>query len=102
MIDHRVGAEIETPFLRFRLRRRGDHGQAGKAAGDLDQDRADAACAADYQQRAWIKTLAGRHLEAIEQQFPCGDRRQRQRRGLRKRQRLRLAADDALVDQVKF
>ena len=83
MIDNRMGAEIEAPFLRFRTGRGCHHRQAGKAARELDQDRADTAGAADDQQRACIEALAGHRAEAIEQQFPGGDRRQRQRRGLR-------------------
>ena len=102
MIDHGMGAEIEAPFLRFRPRRGGDHRQAGEPARELDQDRADAAGAADDQQRARIDALAGHRAEAVEQQFPGGDRGQRQRGGLRERKRLRLAADDALIDQMKF
>ena len=38
MIDHRMRPEVEAPFLRFRPRRGGDHGQAGEAARQLDQD----------------------------------------------------------------
>ena len=49
MIDHGVGAEIETPFLRLRPGCGGNHIEAGEAAGELDQDRADAAGAACYQ-----------------------------------------------------
>ncbi len=95
-------AEIEAPFLRFRPRGGGDHRQPGEAARELDQDRADAAGAAGDQQRARIDALARHGAEPVEQQFPGGDRGQRQRGGLRERQRLRLAADDALVDQMKF
>jgi len=42
-------AEIEAPFLRFRPRRRRNHRQPGEAAGELDQDRADAPGAAGDQ-----------------------------------------------------
>ena len=97
-----MGAEIEAPFLRFRPGRRRHHRQAGEAARQLNQDRSDAAGAADDQQRARIDALAGHRAEAVEQQFPGGDRGQRQGRGLRERQCFRLAADDAFVDQMKF
>jgi nitronate monooxygenase len=39
---------------------------------------------------------------AVEQGFPCGDRCERQRRGLGKSERARLVADNALVDEMKF
>ena len=95
-------AEIEAPFLRFRPRRGGNHRQPGEAARELDQDRADAAGAAGDQQRARIDALAGHRAEPVEQQFPGGDRGEGKGGGLRERQRFRLAADDALVDQMEF
>ena len=102
VIDHGMRAEIEAPLLRFRPRRGGDHRQPGEPARELDQDRADAAGAADDQKRARIDALSGHRAEAVEQQLPRRDRGQRQGCGLRERQRLRLAADDALVDQMKL
>ncbi len=95
-------AEIETPFLRFRPRRGGDHRETRQPARELDQDRADAAGAAGDQQRARIDALAGHCAEPVEQQFPGGDRGEGKGCGLRERQRLRLLADDALVDQMEF
>jgi hypothetical protein len=68
----------------------------------LDQDRADAACAAGDQNRARIDAFARYRAEPVEQQFPGGDRSQRQGCGLCKRQRLRLLADDAFIHQMKF
>ena len=88
--------------MRFRPRRGRHDRQAGEAAGELDQDRADAAGSADDQQGTRIDALAGDSAEAVEQQFPGGDRGQRQRRGLGEGQCLRLAADDTLVNQMKF
>src|SRR5262245_15840095 len=85
MIDHGMRAEIETPFLRFRPRRGGDDRKPGEAAGELDQDRADAAGAAGDQQRARIDALAGYGAEPVEQQLPGGDRGERQGGGLRER-----------------
>src|SRR4051812_30451972 len=70
--------------------------QAGEL-GDLDADRADAAGAADDEERASLL-----HLHALEVAFPRRDRRQRDRRGLSKVELLRLAADDALVDEVEL
>ncbi len=102
MIDDRVRAEIAAPLLRFRPGRGGDDGQSGEAARELDQDGADAAGAARDQQGARIDALAGHRAEAIKQQFPGGDRGQRQRRRLRERKARRLAPDDAFVDQMKF
>ena len=95
-------AEIEAPFLRLRPRRGGDHGEAGEAARQLHQDRADPAGAAGDQQRARIDALARRRAESVEQQFPGGDRGQRQGCCLRERKTARFAPDDAFVDQMKF
>src|SRR5260370_39925722 len=102
MIDDGVGAEIEAPLLRFRSGRRCDDGEAGEAARKLDQDRADAAGAADDQQRAWIDAFPRRGTEPVEQQFPGGDRGKGKGGGLRKGQRLWVEAYEALIDQVKF
>jgi hypothetical protein len=102
MVDHGMRAEVETPFLRFRPRGGGDDRQPGEAARELDQDRADAPGAAGDQERARVDALTRHGAEPVEQQFPCGDRGQRQRCGLRECERLRLAADDPLIDQMKF
>jgi hypothetical protein len=73
-----MSTEIETPFLRFRARRRGYHGEAGEATRELNQDRADPAGATHDQKRARIDALAGHHTQAVEQQFPGSDRSQGQ------------------------
>ena len=97
-----MGAEIEAPLVQLRPRRRCDDGEAREAARQLDQDRADAAGAADDQQRARVDAFPRHGTEPVEQQFPGGDRGEGKRGGLRERQCLRFAADDALIDQVKF
>jgi len=102
VVDNGIGAKFEAPFLRLRARGGGHHRQSGEAAGKLDQYRADAAGAADDQKRARIDASSRHRAEPVEQQFPGGDRGQRQRRGFRKRQALRLAAYDAFVNQVKL
>ncbi|MGY4351167.1 hypothetical protein ACVWXM_007660 [Bradyrhizobium sp. GM7.3] len=102
VVDHRMRAETEAPFLRLRPRRGREHRQPGEAAGELDQDRANAASAARDQERARIDTLAGHRTEPIEQQFPGGDGGEREGGGLHERQALRLVANDALVDEVEF
>ncbi len=102
VVDHCMRPKVETPFLRFRTRGSGKHCQTRQAARELNQDRADASGAAGDQKRARIDALAGHGAQAVEQQFPGGDRGQRQRRGLREGQRLGLVADDPLIDQVKF
>ena len=83
MIDHGMRAKVEAPFLRLRPRGSGDDRQPGEPACKLDQDRADATSAASDQERARIDALARHGAEPVEQQFPGGDRGQRQRRGLR-------------------
>ena len=102
VIDHRMRAEIEAPFLRLRPRRGRNHGEAGEAARELDQDRADTAGAAGDEKRTRIDALAGDRAEAIEQQFPGGDGGEGKGGCLRERERFRLVADDALVDQMEF
>ncbi|MGY4428835.1 hypothetical protein ACVWWO_001312 [Bradyrhizobium sp. F1.13.1] len=66
VVDHRMRAEIEAPFLRLRSRRGRDNRKAGEAACKLDQDGADTAGAARDQERARINTLAGHRTEPIE------------------------------------
>ena len=89
-------------FCDFRPRRGRNHREPGEAARQLNQNRADATGATRDQQRARIDALAGHRAEAVEQQFPGGDRGEGQGRRLRERKRFRLAADDALVDQMEF
>jgi hypothetical protein len=70
--------------------------QAGDL-GELDADGAHAAGAADDEHAA-----AGLDLQPVEERLPGGDRGERDRGGLGEVELLRLAADDALVHQVKF
>jgi len=101
VVDGVVRAHPQAPVAGFIARRGGDHGQAGQRLGDLDQNRADSAGAADDQQAlAGAFTLAQAH--ALEQQFPGGDRRQRQGRRLGMVEGLGFAADDALIDDVQL
>ena len=100
MIDDRMRAEIETPFLRFRPRSpwRPRSGRWRRAIWIRIEPTPPAP--------PMISSVRGSTLlpaqpRAIEQQFPGGDRGQGKRGGLRERQRFRLAADDALVDQMR-
>ncbi len=68
----------------------------------MNRKRADAARAADDEDRVRCARHRHLHVEAVEQHFPGGQRRQRHRGCLRVAQRLRLVADDALVDELKF
>src|SRR5207249_11200308 len=96
VIDDVVGAELLRPGDRFGPRGGRDHVEAGDFR-ELDADRADAARAADDQDRA-----ARLYFHALDEAFPGGDGGERNRRGLREVERFRLAADDALVDEVQF
>ena len=73
-------------------------------ARELDRDRADAAGAADDQDGSCAAPGTGCLTSSrSNSDFPGGDRRQRQRRPpAAQSERLRLAADDALVDQVEL
>ena len=102
MIQHMVGAEIIGPFLRFRARRSGDHREIGQCAGELDGDRADAAGAANDQDRIGGTGNGIVDLQPVKQCLPGGERGQGQGGGCRIIQRFRLLANDALIDQVKF
>ena len=99
MVDHVVGSQLAHPGLGLGARGGADHREAGQLARQLGHDRADPAGRADDQQGAL--RLVG-DLQPVEQHFPGGDGRQRQRRGLCKRQRGRHAPDDALVHTVQL
>jgi hypothetical protein len=101
MVDDLVCAEVAHPRLCLRTRGGGDDGEARELARELDGDGADAARAADDQERAAVHPLAALHADPIEQQLPGGERGERQRRSLEEGKRLRLVANYALVDQVE-
>ena len=101
MVDHRVRAERQAPGARLGARGGGDHAQLRELARELDQDRADAAGAADDQQRLPGAAVL-RHPQPVEQQLVGGDGGQRQRGGLRVFQALRCERGDAFVDHVQL
>src|SRR5947199_3007837 len=101
MVDDVMRAKLPAPGLRLRPRRGGDDGEPGQCARELNADRADAARAADDQQR-FALAAAARHGEAVEQHLPCGDRGEREGGGGREVERRRFGAYDALVDYMKF
>ncbi|WP_433732433.1 hypothetical protein ACQP2Y_41175 [Actinoplanes sp. CA-051413] len=72
-------AAVEDVLLRLRARRRADDLQVGQPAGELDQDRADAAGRAQDQQGA---RAAGGQAEPVEEGLPGGQGGQRQGGGL--------------------
>ncbi len=101
VIDHRVGPEIEAPFSRFRPRCGGHHRKAGEPPGELDQDRTDAAGAADDQQRPRIDALAGLSSRSNSNSQAVID--VRKSTACTNDSDFGLPApDDALVDQVIF
>ena len=52
MIDGVVGSVLEDPLLGFGARGRGEDGDSGELAGELDEDGADAAGGSDDEQGA--------------------------------------------------
>ncbi|MNJ26494.1 hypothetical protein D3C77_209780 [compost metagenome] len=102
MVDHLVGAQLTDPFLGLWTRGGTDHGEPGQLAGQLGQDRADATGGADDQQTLARILLPFSNLQALEQQFPGGDRRQRQGGGLSETQGPGHMANDALVDHMQL
>ena len=101
MVDDVAGAEFTAPLCRLLARRGRDHGEAGQAR-QLDRDRTHAAGAADDQQDPAGAAAFEGIAHALEQQFPGGERGERQGRGLREIERAGLARDDALVDQLQL
>ena len=76
--------------------------EIGERADELDRDRADAASAADDENRGGRARHRLADIHAVEQGFPRGDRCERQSRGLGKSDRARLVPDNALVDEMKL
>jgi hypothetical protein len=74
----------------------------GELPRQLDGDRTDAAGAAEDHDRARRAGNGFRDIEPIEHRLPGGDRGQGQSGGGREIERPRLAADDPLVDEMKF
>ena len=99
VVDDVVGAHPPAPGLGLRPRSGGDHGEACMP-GQLNRHRTDPAGAADHQQAARVAFGVQMEGHALEQQFPGGDRGQRQGCRLGEVQGGRLGADQALVDQV--
>src|SRR5205823_5178267 len=98
VIDNVIGAQLLRPGDRLRPRGGGDDLQTGHL-GDLDGDRANAAGAVDDQH---ARATVAADLHAVEKRFPRGDRRQRNGGGLREVERLRLAPDDAFIDEMEL
>ena len=90
------------PVGRFRARRRADDGDACQLPRQLHQHGTDAAGRADHEQRLARQALVAAELQAVEQQFPGCNGRERQGGGRSEIEAGRHVADDALVDQLKF
>lgn len=101
MVDDMVSALAQHPFAGFRTRGRGDDRQPGELASQLDQDGADAAGAADDQQVLRLGRIGMLDPQAVEQQFPRGDGRQRQCGGVGMTQRGGLARHQPLIDPMQ-
>ncbi|CAE6954804.1 conserved protein of unknown function [Ectopseudomonas oleovorans] len=102
VVDHVVGTQFAHPGLGLRARCGADHGQAGQAASQLGEDRADASGGTDDQQGLVLVGRAFADLQAFEQQFPGGDRGQRQGRRVGEGQAAGHMTDDALVDHMQL
>jgi hypothetical protein len=101
-IERVMSAEILDPAPSLRARGGRHHGELGERADELDRDRADAASAADDENRGGRTHHRLADVHAVEQGFPCGDRCERQRRGLGKSERAWLVPDNTLVDEMKL
>ena len=99
VVDDVLGPHLPAPGLGLRPRGGRDHGEAG-VPGQLNRHRADPAGATDHQQASCVAFGVEVEGHALEQQFPGGDRGQRQGCRLGEVQGGRLGADQALVDQV--
>ncbi|KAG0774288.1 hypothetical protein G6F22_014185 [Rhizopus arrhizus] len=99
VVDYMVRPHRIHPVLGIRARGGADHRQLGQLPRQLHQDRSDATGSADHQQGLAFAAALG-DAQAVEQQFPGGDRGQRQRRGGGIVETGRLAADAALVHQL--
>ena len=97
-----MGAEILDPAHRLGARGCCHYSEIGERADELDRDRADAASAADDENRGGRARHRLADIHAVEQGFPRGDRCERQSRGLGKSDRARLVPDNALVDEMKL
>src|SRR5436190_10939967 len=98
MIDDMVGAELLNPGDGLGARGGGDHLEAADLR-ELDADGADAARAIDDEH---ARATVARDLHAVEECFPRRDRGERDRGRLREVERARLAADDALIDEMEL
>ena len=98
VVDHVVGAQFLHPVGRFRTRGRADDGHTSQLPRQLHQHGADAAGRADHEKRLARQTLVAAELQAVEQQFPGRNRRERQGGGRSEIEAGRHVADDALVD----
>nr|GEX65028.1 hypothetical protein [Tanacetum cinerariifolium] len=101
VVDDVMSAQALDPLAGFRARCGADHGQIGQLTRQLYQDRSDATAGADDQQ-AFTFATALLDTQPIEEQFPGGDRGQRQCGGVGVVEGFWLVPDDALIDQVEF
>ncbi|MNN16300.1 hypothetical protein D3C81_1294340 [compost metagenome] len=100
MVDQVVRAHGPAPFHAVATRGCGDYRQARQLARQLYQHGTNAARAAQHQQAAPRRLVAGNDGKAFEQQLPRRQRRQRHAGRLRKIQGRRHAPRDALIDEV--
>ena len=102
VVDDMVSAHVLRPRYRLGPRRGCDDRKIGQLPRELDRDRADAAGAAEDQDRARRAGNGFRDVEPVEHRLPRGDRGQWQSGGSGEIERSRLAADDPFVDEMKL
>ena len=102
MVDDMMCPEPLHPRLGVRPRGGGDDREVRALTGDLDGDRADAAGAANDEDRGGGTRNPFRHIQAIEHRLPCRQRRQRQRRRFCPVQRRGLFTDNPGVDEMEL
>ena len=102
VVDHLVGAQRLHPALGLRARSGADHAQPRELFGQLREDRADATGRTDDQQALAFIGFAFAHLQALEEQLPRGNGRQRQGSGFGETEGFRHMADDSLIHHVQL
>src|SRR6187402_1004109 len=100
VVDDRVSAEVNTPSLCFRPRCRSNDVQLGQMTGNLQQNGTHTS-SSTCDQDATFAAIA-RDEKSIEEKLPCCQCRQGESRGLAKVERLRLLANNPLIDEMKL